>query len=173
MKYIFRYLVLAGLLMGSLNELHAQQPTTIILLRHAEKDTSVAGSTQMQADPPLSKAGEMRAASLPNILKGYDMVDLVYSTNFVRTKATASPMAKKFGKEIQLYDPKDLVPFAKQLSLLIGKTVIVVGHSNTTPALVNLLIGEKTYPALEDNVYNTFWVVTIQDGKVKAKKVVY
>ncbi len=140
------------------------QTTTFILLRHAEKDTSSYGSMMMNADPPLSKAGELRAERLINVLAAFKP-DIIYSTNYKRTKATAAPLAAQSGKEIQLYDPKKLPLFADSLLLVKGKTIVVVGHSNTTPALVDLLIKENKYAALDDAEYGTYWIVTLQNGK--------
>lgn len=148
------------------------QTTTFILLRHAEKDTSQTGSTMMKADPPLTKAGEVRAESLLEVLKQYQP-DMIYSTNYIRTKATATPLANKFNKEIQIYDPKNLGAFSEQIMQQTGKTVVVVGHSNTTPALVNLLIKEAKYPNLDESIYNQLWIVTMKDGKTEAKMVTY
>jgi len=150
---------------------HAQT-TTIILLRHAEKDSSVAGSTMMKADPPLTKAGEQRAERLLEVLKAYQP-DIIYSTDYTRTKATVAPLAKKFSKEVKLYDPKNLAAFAEQLLQQPGKTIVVAGHSNTTPSLVNLLIKENKYPNLDESVYGQFWIVTIVDGKAVAKVMIY
>lgn len=148
------------------------QTTTIILLRHAEKDTTIAGTTMMKADPPLTKAGEKRAERLLAVLKEYKP-DAIYSTNYIRTKETVSPLAKKFNKEIQLYDPKNLAALGEQLLQQQGKTIVVAGHSNTTPSLVNLLIKENKYPNLDESAYGQFWIVTIADGKAVARVVTY
>lgn len=148
------------------------QTTTIILLRHSEKDTSAAGSTMMKADPPLSKEGEKRAASLLELLRYYTP-DAIYSTNYIRTRATVTPLAQKFNKEIQLYDPKNLTALGEQLLQLKGKTIVVAGHSNTTPALVNLLIKENKYPNLDDSIYTKLWIVKIKDGKAEAQEITY
>ena len=149
------------------------QTTTYILLRHSEKDTSTAGSTMMTADPPLSKQGELRAQSLLKVLEAYQP-DAIYSTNYTRTKSTVTPLAKKFNKEIQVYDPKNLPAFADQLLSLPGKTIVIAGHSNTTPALVNLLIKENgKYPNLDDSDYSHLWIVTVLEGKAFAKMLTY
>lgn len=144
------------------------QTTTLILLRHAEKDTSTAGSASMQANPPLSKAGEARALKLVEVLGKYHP-DLIYSTNYARTKATVAPLAIKYDKDVQLYDPRKLQAFADELLAIKGKTIIVAGHSNTTPALANLLIKEKKYPDLDESIYNRYWVITVKDGKAEAR----
>lgn len=148
------------------------QTSTYILLRHAEKDTSQAGSTMMKADPPLTEQGRKRAQSLISVLHAYTP-DRIYSTPYQRTLATVMPLAKKFHKTIERYDPKSLEQFSKELIAQKGKTIIVAGHSNTTPALVNLLIHENRYPPLDESVYNQLWIVTIQDGKPAVQVVTY
>lgn len=170
MKRIIPFI--AVLLLGSFPVAMHAQTTTIILLRHAEKDTTMAGSAAMQADPPLSKAGELRAASLPEVLRNYSP-DIIYATAFKRTMATVTPLAKRFGKEVQSYDPRNLQAFEQLLRSMAGKVVIVAGHSNTTPALVNLLIKENRYPAIDDSVYTKLWIVTITNGKAEAKEITY
>jgi broad specificity phosphatase PhoE len=163
-------LLIAGIcLLGTVSG----QTSTYILLRHAEKDTSTAGSTAMTADPPLAPKGALRAQNLLKVLEAYQP-DAIYSTNYTRTKTTVTPLAKKFNKEIQLYDPKQLPVFAEQLLQIQGKTIVVVGHSNTTPVLVNLLIKETgKYPNLDDSDYSHLWIVTVTDGKGVAKMVAY
>ena len=166
------FLSLSTLLILSLFSIVHAQTSTYILLRHAEKDTSAAGSTLMKADPPLTKAGEERAKNLLTVLKDYTP-DEIYATNFIRTKATVTPLLLKFNKELQIYDPKELMLFSEKLLQHKGKTIIIAGHSNTTPALVNLLIKEKTYPNLDESVYNQLWIVTITEGKAVATVVKY
>lgn len=147
------------------------QTSTYILLRHAEKDTSAAGSTMMKADPPLTEQGKKRAESLIRVLNAYTP-DRIYSTNYLRTLSTVKPLAEKFHKTIERYDPKLLGQFSQELLAQKGKTIIVAGHSNTTPALINLLIRENRYPPLDESVYNQLWIVTIQDGRRPTVKVV-
>ena len=139
------------------------QTTTYILVRHAEKDTTLQGSTMMQADPPLTKKGKARAQKLVTQLRKYT-IDEIYSTNYIRTKNTVTPLAQKAGVEIQLYNPKELKPFAEKLLQAKNKTIVIVGHSNTTPALVNLLIHHNEYPALDESVYNKMYIVTIKNN---------
>ena len=68
--------------------------TTIILVRHAEKDT--VGGT----NPPLSGEGNARAkrlaASFPNVVP-----DEFYATPFIRTVSTLKPWADAVGKEVK------------------------------------------------------------------------
>lgn len=148
------------------------QTTTIILLRHAEKDTTLPNATMMKADPPLTKAGEARAVLLLAVLNDFKP-DIIYSTNYTRTKATVTPLAQKFAKDIVIYNPNDLVRFAEELRVQKGKTILVAGHSNTTPALVNDLLKLKKYESLPESVYNKLWVVTINGDIITDRIVEY
>ena len=170
MKQLFTLVFLSFLVLKVING--EAQTSTFILMRHAEKDTSVQGSTMMQADTKLSSAGEARAALIPEILKSFSP-DAIYSTNFIRTKSTVTPLAKKAGKEIQVYDHRNLKEFAEELLKMEAKTVVVAGHSNSTPMLVNLLIKENKYPNLDESVYDTYWVVTVKNGKAEARQMKY
>lgn len=166
MKYLI--VVFVSMIMLSVKA----QTTTVILLRHAEKDTTQPNATMMKADPPLTKAGEARAVQLLTVLNAYQP-DMVYSTNYARTKATVTPLAQKFAKDIVVYNPNDLVKFADELRLQKGKTIVVAGHSNTTPALVNALLKEKKYDSLPDSVYNKLWVVTINGDTITDRIIEY
>jgi 2,3-bisphosphoglycerate-dependent phosphoglycerate mutase len=148
------------------------QTTTIVLFRHAEKDTTQTGSTMMQADPPLAAAGHARAAQLPALFQKFHFTGIL-STNFIRTRSTAAPLATKHQLTVQLYNHKNLQNIADSLLNLENHTIAVVGHSNSTPALVNLLIKENKFAALDESVYNVYWVVTIKDKKTTATQYSY
>jgi len=148
------------------------QKTTIILVRHAEKDTTAQGSTMMTADPPLTEQGKQRAIKLVKVLKSYK-IDSIFSTNFIRTKSTVQPLAEKRNIIIKTYDHKKLDAFAAQLKAMKGKTVVVAGHSNSTPMLVNAILGEKRYENLDESVYNKIFYVTIKNDKIKVKVKTY
>jgi 2,3-bisphosphoglycerate-dependent phosphoglycerate mutase len=157
MKQITR-IILLGALLVSFYTGSAQAPatTTIIVVRHAEKDTA-------KIDPALSKEGKTRAENLVLALADFTP-DAVYSTNYKRTRSTILPLATKFNLEIQSYEARDQKNFAEQLKAMAGKTIVVAGHSNTVPRLVNLLAGVDKYPDLEDSVYNQIYIVRITDG---------
>lgn len=139
--------------------------TTIILLRHAEKESE--GN-----DPDLSTSGKKRAERLPSMFEKF-RPDAFYATSYVRTRQTLAPWAAQAGKSIVTYDPKDQPAFAEVLKKQAGKTLVVAGHSNTIPALVNLLLGAEQYQPLADSVYNQIWVVEIKGGAATHKKIEY
>ena len=155
------------------NQLNAQT-TKYIIVRHAEKDTTLANAKLMASDPPLNSIGETRALSLADKLKDYK-INQIYSSNYKRTKATASPIAKAQNLNVAIYDPRNLDAFATQLlsSENTGKTILIVGHSNSSPKLVNLLIKQDQYKDLDESIYDTYWIVTSKNGKSKAKMMKY
>ena len=92
----------------------------------------------------------------------------MYSSNFKRTQQTAAPTAKLFSTDVRLYSVKKLndVNFQKETK---GKTVLVVGHSDTTPKFVNLILGKKKYKDIDDrNNTNLYKVVIYKNGKIKS-----
>ncbi|HEX6915678.1 MAG TPA: phosphoglycerate mutase family protein [Chitinophagaceae bacterium] len=145
-----------------------QQTTTIILLRHAEKDTTAAGGQMMQSDPPLSEEGKLRAERLPAVLQEF-RPDVIFSTQYVRTRSTVQPLASKLGLQIRFYDPGKQEQLAEGLKQLGGQTVVVAGHSNSIPALLNLLTGTNSYKDLDETVYNRIYIVRITGGKVEVE----
>ncbi len=133
---------------------------TIYLVRHAEKELS----GDDPKDPPLTPCGEERAASLAVFLSEVRL-DAVYSSDFLRTRNTAQPVAQDKELEVRIYDHKKLEKFAEKL-LERGEDVLVVGHSNSTPALAGLLVGKELEP-MDESIYNRIYQVVIHKEKGK------
>ena len=134
-----------------------QKTTTIYLIRHAEKADS-------SKNPDLSSVGLERAAHWSAIFSETTF-DAIYSTDFKRTKQTAAPTAENKKLDITLYDPKSL-DFDKFKTDNLGKTILVVGHSNTTPDFVNKLINQNVYAAIEDTTFGNLYIVTLNGDLV-------
>ena len=47
------------------------------------------------------------------------------------------------------------------LESIKGQTVLIVGHSNTTPMFVNAIIGEDKYKQIDDNINGNLYIVMI------------
>jgi broad specificity phosphatase PhoE len=128
-------------------------PDTVVvyLVRHAEKlDDS--------RDPPLSGAGQARATELARLLQDAGVTH-VWSTDFQRTRTTGQPTAESRGLTVQVYDANDLKGFAAKLAATPGRH-LVVGHSNTTPALVRAL-GGNPGNLMGDAEYDRFYAVML------------
>lgn len=150
----------------------AADETTVYLVRHAEKAAVPAG------DPPLNEAGRARAVELARLL-GPLGIKAVFTSQFLRTKETARPLAEAAGLE------PVIVPMAadrsapggiaegsiKELVDRIlehkGKAVLVVGHSNTLPLIIKAL-GAAPVPDIPDAEYDNLFVVTILEKGASA-----
>lgn len=136
------------------------EPSVIYLVRHAEK--APAAEAEDPRDPPLSEAGRRRAESLARLL-GPSGVTAILSTELERTRATAEPLARALGLAIEPYDPRALDALAERLRDRAGRA-LVVGHSNTTPALVELLGGEPGEPIDEETEFDRLYLLFLHGG---------
>ncbi len=166
--------IVVSLLFGSLlftfagESIYAQhRKLTVILVRHAEKDVSENADS---GNPELSAEGNLRAQKLVEVINKYHP-DAIFSTNLLRTRSTARPLASKEGRMISIYDPKNLNQFAELLTSGKLKRIVVVGHSNTTPALANLLIKQDKYKILDESEYDKIWIIKIRRKKKEQHQV--
>ncbi|MEO0580456.1 MAG: histidine phosphatase family protein, partial [Pseudomonadota bacterium] len=149
----------------------SQSTTTIIFVRHAEKETT-------GEDPGLTEAGKARARELNRIMQIVDVdrsVDEVFSTQFRRTQETVRPLAVSLGKDVHPYDASDTVGVLETiLSEHRGKISLVAAHSNTIRPMIEELGGSKLLPDIEENEYDNIYVVVIPwFGKVKTLRFTY
>jgi 2,3-bisphosphoglycerate-dependent phosphoglycerate mutase len=163
-----------GLSLGVLasSNLFAQNnEITFILLRHAEKDAS---PTANKADVDLSPEGRQRAQRLFEMMKPYQP-EQIFSTIFKRARETVTPLAENLDPvyriQIQYYDHNELARLADRLLKLNAKTVLVVGHNTTTPALANLLIKQEKYKMLAESEYDKIWIIKIKRNKNKPSQI--
>ncbi|PHI20983.1 hypothetical protein CEQ90_04665 [Lewinellaceae bacterium SD302] len=134
-------------------ELADTEVSTFILVRHAEKDFG--------DDPNLVEIGRQRAELLKEMFTKLDL-DAVYTTDTKRTVQTAEPTAEYHDLRLQYYSAFELNALATKLrSRHRGETVLVVGHSNTTPALASILDKRNEYPRFSELDYKNLLVVTV------------
>lgn len=121
-------------------------------VRHAEK------ADDGSKDPPLTDAGRTRARKLADMLEDKN-IKSIYSTEFDRTKSTAKDLADRLNLAIQIYNPSDTNFLSIIRDDLSRGSLLVVGHSNTTPALVNKMIEEEKYEKIEESDYGNIYLV--------------
>ncbi len=139
---------------------------TIVLVRHAEKASA-------DPDTELSEAGLARAKRLATLLKDFRFNE-IYATPFKRTRGTIEAIAQQQKKEIAAYKTNDLKAFADTLRTKWGRTILVAGHSNTTPNLVNALLKTERFPAMDEADYGKVFLVTIhKSGAVQVNVLNY
>ena len=129
--------------------------TTFYFIRHAEKEIVDKG----ERNPDLSSAGLQRTKKWVNIFK-HIQLNAIYSTNYKRTLQTAEPIA-----EDKMLDVEELVypetPYEVLIKRHKGQNVLFVGHSNTTPEMVNYFLGEDRFQQLDENDYGSLFAVTL------------
>ena len=158
-KYIFLFVIAFSLLSSCTKD----KTTTYYLIRHAEKDRT----DKTNRNPNLNEKGLERAKKWAKHFKNIDL-DAVYSTNYNRTMQTATPTAESKKLQIINYDPRRMYDSIFQQNTN-GKTVLVVGHSNTTPAFTNKILSEKKYGNMNDNDNASLYIVTISKDKKESK----
>lgn len=138
--------------------------TVVYLTRHAEK---AAGE-----DPGLLPAGEARAARLARRLQDENLT-AVYATGYRRTQATAAPAAKAAGLTVREYEAGGAAAAQTKawLTRHRGGTILVVGHSNTVPDLLNALVGRRRYGNIDEAEYGRLFRVTVPaKGKARVEE---
>ena len=144
----------------------SQATTTIIFVRHSEKDLN-AGD-----DPGLSDIGRRRTAELTRQLVDADVVvgiDAIYATSFRRAQETGKPLAEALNLPINSYDAADR---ESVLEIILknhkGKIILVIGHSDTLPELIANLGASKKVPPINEFEYDNIYIISIPwFGKTK------
>ena len=144
--------------------------TTVIFVRHADTDASMAGPDD---DAPLNARGRERAELLADFLENVDVtgsVNAIYASDKRRTQETAAPLAKRLNLEVEIADHLDTERFMRHvLRDHSGEIVLIVSHSNTIQPLIDELHGSKNLKPFASDEFNRLYVVTIPRplGKVK------
>lgn len=141
-------------LIDTVFEILPDTATTFIMVRHAE--TAGSGS-----NPNLSVDGQSRATRLSQLLAKVNL-NAIYSTNFNRTMQTAQPAATAKGITVTTYDPFAPAALVDQALLSFPKgAVLVVGHSNTIPDMLNEMVGSNMFPDISESEYDNLFVVHV------------
>lgn len=146
------------------------RPTTIVLVRHAEKDAQ--GDPR---DPGLSAEGKARSERLAKMFAASGVTHL-FASEFHRTQDTLAPLAAPAKLKVEA------VPGAKTADLLhaldalpAGSIAVVAGHSNTVPAIaahygVALSGLEKSAQGemMPESAFDRLYVITLPPAGSKA-----
>ena len=130
------------------------QPPVFFLVRHAERATI---SGRIPSDTGLSAAGKARAMALAQELKDAK-ITAIYTTEYKRTRETAMPLARLAGIRPEVVPADDLRALTGKLKRASGN-VLVVGHSNTLPQIINALGVRPRVTVSESDYDNLFLVV--------------
>ena len=136
------------------------QPSTVILVRHAERATEPTG------DPALTDAGKLRADALKEVLRSARVTSII-TTHLQRTQLTAKPLGDSLGIAPIIVRAGGAGHVDSVAAMVrrqpAGAVVLVVGHSNTIPAIVGALGGPRLQD-LCDAQYSMLYILEYPSG---------
>ncbi len=133
--------------------------TTFFLVRHAEK-------MKESNDPALTEKGIKRANDLQKVLFNIP-IKAIYTSDFRRTKQTVEHLAmmRYMAGDVKIYNHRDLGGAAEQMISNHPKGVILVsGHSNSTPTMINILTGTNNWESLSESDYDNLFIVSVYEN---------
>ncbi len=130
------------------------QPPVIFLVRHAER---AAISGRVPSDTGLSTAGQDRAQHLAEALKDAK-ITAIFASEYKRTQETAAPLAHSLGIPPEVVSADDLRSLVAKIRAARGN-VLVIGHSNTLPQIINALGVSARLTIAETDFDDLFLVV--------------
>lgn len=154
------------------------RPGRVWVIRHAEKDT-----TPGAADPGLTDAGRARAAEWASRFKA-EALTAVYCTKWRRSRETAEPIAAahaltvttlpesparpgltgKAAADQRLLDDAAALAADIRAKHASGR-VVVVGHSNTIPMILDALGAGAPGLTIADSEYAGVWEVVLTPAR--------
>ena len=152
MKYLF---VGALLLAAGCATVRPEAPRQIYVMRHLQ-----AGAGQ---DPALTEEGSRQAQKLAGWFAAKAAPRAIYVSTLRRARDSAAPLAAKLGLGLKPYDPANTDALVAAVNAESG-SVLVVGHSNTVPDIVERLGGVRPEPIQHDQ-HGDIWIVS-GPGKV-------
>ena len=134
-------------------------PPTFYVMRHLD-------TPEGERDPDLTAGGAARAQALVHWFHGKKLT-AIYVSDYKRTRQTAGPIAADRGVTVKTYDPRDTPALVAMLKAEPGP-VLVVGHSNTVPDIVEQLGGTRPGPLAHPD-FGDIW--TVAGGKTDHAKI--
>jgi broad specificity phosphatase PhoE len=126
----------------------------IVVIRHAER-------VETGNDPGLTEVGQKRAVLLARMLRQAG-VTAIFTSTWRRTKETAAPLAEALHVTPQVLQDD---PTAARGQLLSGgDRVLVVGHTDTVPALIAGFDGPADV-VIQNDEFDRMFVLTVGHGQ--------
>lgn len=134
----------------------SQNEGVIFLVRHAERGPDSSDAAL------LNSAGEQRAQCLAQTLRDSHIVK-IYTTDVKRTQQTAEPLAQELHLQPTIVPKTNMDELLRDLRADSRENVLVVGHSDTLPAIIQRLgagnLGSK------DMGYDRMMIIPVVNGK--------
>lgn len=127
-------------------------PSTVILIRHAEPQTS-------GADPGLTATGRRRAELLGFMFE-HAGVTTLFTSELRRTKETAQPLAARLSLVPEVLPGLDTAAHRARVLAVPSGVALVVGHTNTVPPLIGAL-GAGTTIQIAAHEFDRMFIVAL------------
>jgi len=159
-------LVAAGLLIFLI-----WRPTVVLVVRHAERsDTATCtpdSTVKTRPNLALLPAGVTRREVLRHVA-GEDSISAIFASEFCRTQNTVGPLAADLGLAVTVVDQFEADGITVNVEDLVsqiksnhkGKVVLIAGHSDTIPPIIEKL-GAGTITAIGNDEFDNLYVVII------------
>ena len=144
-------------LMGCATPNSVAGPRQVFVMRHLQAETG--------ADPGLTAAGAEQARTLANWFSKRDRPRVIYVSRYRRAQESAAPLAAKLAIRPVIYDPANTDALVQAVKAEHGN-VLVVGHSNTVPDIVERLGGVRPAPIGHDQ-HGDIWRIAGNSGKTE------
>jgi broad specificity phosphatase PhoE len=145
-------LILAALLcalLGTAALAAMPQASTVYVMRHLD-------TPEGERDPDLTPEGKAAAERLVHWMHGKPLT-AIYVSDYKRTRQTAAPLAAERGIAVKLYNPADTPALTALVRAETGP-VLIVGHSNTVPDIVEQFGGARPGPLAHPD-FGDIWTV--------------
>jgi broad specificity phosphatase PhoE len=126
---------------------------SVLLVRHADIDLPANSP-----DPALNAAGRMRAETLADSVEQAG-VTAIFTSALLRTRQTVAPLADRLGILSQ-EAPESLILAEKIRTGTLGETVLIAGHSNTVPAMIEAFGVVPPIPVITEREFDHLYLVT-------------
>jgi len=129
----------------------SSRPTTVMIVRHADRVTS---------QDVLSPAGVARAQELAHVAMKANIA-AIYHSDTNRARQTAQPVATALTITPIELPASDVTALINGIfSRHEGSTVLVIGHSNTVPLIV-AATGGPTISDIAENEFDNLFMLTL------------
>lgn len=119
----------------------------IYVMRHLHTPAGVT-------DPDLTAQGGRYASAVSDWFRS-DPPNAIYVSSTRRAQQTAAPLAQRLKLTPKIYDPRD-TPGLLAAVVKESGTVLIVGHSNTVPEIVEGLGGTRPGPLTHED-FGDIW----------------
>lgn len=165
-RYLLPLIVMIATVLGFWCWWRCGPETTLLVVRHADR----AGTTDA-----LNAAGVARAQELVHVGEKAG-ITAIYRSNTIRARDTAAPLAAALGLTPVEYVAADTGPLVDAiLADHLGQTVLVVGHSNTVPQIIQAA-GGPSLANIDDLEFDNLFVLAIcrcRRGQVRVVNLQY